>query len=91
MGVPQVIYAEITSKQLNRIEKDGDLQFCFPDGVTMERKWGSKGFTLTCDNEHISDILVDGLDDTGLAWQTMTEFPEPEEEKAKWEKKKRRF
>ena len=91
MGAPQVIYAEITSKQLNQIEVVGDLQFCFPEGVSMERKWGSKGFHLTCDSEHVSDILVAGLEDTGLSWHTVDEFPEAKEDKPKWEKKRRGF
>jgi len=80
MGKPQIVYAEITSEQLRQIEIDGTLQFCFPSGVTMNRKWGSKGFTLACDDEQTSDILLDGLEDTGLSWQTMEEFPLPEVE-----------
>jgi len=85
MGKPQVIYAEVTSRQLRHIEVDGDLQFCFPEGVTMERKWGSKGFTLTCDDESVSDVLVSGLDNTGLSWQMVDEFPELEDgEEPKW-------
>ena len=93
MGKPQVIYAEVTSRQLRQIEVDGDLQFCFPEGVTMERKWGSKGFTLTCDNESVSDVLVSGLDNTGLSWQMVDEFPklEDEEEQPKWYKTKGGF
>jgi len=87
---PQIIYAEVTSKQLRQIEVDGELQFCFPDGVTMKRKWGSKGFTLTCADKHVSDILVAGLDDTGLAWQVEEEFPEEKEKKKPiWERRKR--
>ena len=95
MGIPQVIYAEVTSKQLRQIEIDGELQFCFPEGVKMARKWGSKGFTLTCNNEHVAGILVEGLDDTGLSWQTVEEFPKSEQteqiEEPKWYKRKESF
>ena len=76
MSKPQIIYAEISKKQLHQIEIEGSLQFCFPEGVDMKRKWGSRGFTLTCDNEDVSDTLVDGLDSTDISWQSVEDFPE---------------
>jgi len=91
MAKPQIIYAEITSKQLNQIEVSGELQFCFPRGVTMERKWGSKGFILKCDNEDVSDVLVKGLNNTGVSWQAESYFLKPEEKEVKWYKAKGGF
>lgn len=42
-----------------------------PDGVQMRNKTGSKILEFYCENREISEILCDGLDESGIPWDEM--------------------
>jgi len=62
-------YAEITKKDLERMEK-GDMCFSFPRGIEMKRRKGSRALFLSC-SEEVDDTLIDFLDQNNLCWQEL--------------------
>jgi len=63
------IYAELTKKSLYEIEVLGK-DFILPDGVKWQRKWGSRGFYLECDEDNQIE-LVNFLDKNKVNWQIL--------------------
>ena len=61
------IYAELTQKQLKQI-LGGEVEICFPNGVTCKRKPKSRACYFTCEDD-VFEELTDGLDASGMSWQ----------------------
>ena len=59
------IYAEITKKQLEAIEKGG-ASFSLP---YMTRKEGSRACFFECEDVYTYAALTEFLDDNGINWQ----------------------
>jgi hypothetical protein len=61
------IYAELNSKLMNQIEKEG-YNMPLPNGVTLKRKKGSRSCFFECDDSN-KDDLIDFLDSKQISWQ----------------------
>jgi len=61
------IYTEITKKMLYKIENE-NYQFVIPDGVTVEKTHGNRGYTMQCDDD-IKGEMIEAVENLGLAWQ----------------------
>lgn len=63
------IYAELSRKQFASIV-NGDVDVEVPNGVEMKQvKSGSRSLKFYCDNKHSAKQLMEGLDNSGVAWQ----------------------
>jgi hypothetical protein len=62
------LYAELTRKQLKRME-DGDTMFALPSGLSLRRKKGSRACYFEAEDEFLIDQLKDHLDSLGINWQ----------------------
>jgi len=62
------IYAEITKKILNAVEKDG-YKLTLPSGVSLRRKKGSRACYIECVDDEVKEELIDFLEQSGINWQ----------------------
>ena len=54
------IYAELTRKQLASIESV-ETEICFPSGIKLSRRKGSRACYFQCDDVDSMVSLIDGL------------------------------
>ena len=62
------IYAELSKKDYAAV-LDGSVSICIPEGVTMKNRSGSRSLHFEFDDKDIGDLLIDGLDASGINWQ----------------------
>jgi len=62
------IYAELSRKDYSSLI-NGSLELCLPYGVKMENKNGSRGLFFECSDKNARDVLIDGLESSGISWQ----------------------
>ena len=62
------IYAELNRKNYQQILND-ELEISVPHGVKMKNKVGSRGLFFECTDEESAQMLMDGLDASGICWQ----------------------
>ncbi len=61
------IYSELNRKQLKQLE-DG-MDFVLPEGISLDRKEGSRACYFSCDNDSAYGELIELLDDNNMLWQ----------------------
>jgi hypothetical protein len=63
------IYAELSQRLLQKIEKGNNVLATLPSGVTLSRKNGSKVCHFECENKSSMTDLTDLLDNNQIPWQ----------------------
>lgn len=66
--LPVEVYAELSKNQYKLIQ-NGGASIEVPYGVSMKNKAGSRALRFSCVNKEVSDILKEGLDNSGINWQ----------------------
>ena len=61
------IYAEMSKHQ----REDKLFKIDLPDGVTLNRKPGSRALYFDCDSEDSQNAIIEILDDKYINWQKM--------------------
>ena len=64
-------YAELTRKMMQQIE-EGKISFKLPEGVTLNRKQGSRACYFEC-NDDLKESFIDFLDSNNINYQDQNE------------------
>jgi len=62
------IYAELSRRDYNKILND-ELEICVPYGIEMEHGRGSRCLFFECSDVNSRQLLIDGLEASGIPWQ----------------------
>jgi len=58
----------VLTRRCYKLLIEGKATLEIPNGVSMQNKSGSKVLSFECEDRDVAEILCDGLDVSGIAW-----------------------